>query len=91
MTTDTSAAAPYVVIDPSTGEPFTEVPMATVAQTDKAIERAHRALADWKRVTPGDRAALLRRFAQLVDDNLRNWHASRSATPATPSATRPGR
>jgi acyl-CoA reductase-like NAD-dependent aldehyde dehydrogenase len=39
-------------------------------QTDAAIERAHRAYREWRRVSPGDRARLLRRFAALVDEHL---------------------
>jgi acyl-CoA reductase-like NAD-dependent aldehyde dehydrogenase len=35
--------------------------------TDEAIARARRAFASWRAVSPGDRARLLRRFAEAVD------------------------
>jgi acyl-CoA reductase-like NAD-dependent aldehyde dehydrogenase len=58
------------VINPATGGVLTDVPSLGVAETDAAIERAHRAFATWKRVAPGDRARLLRRFAAVVDAHL---------------------
>ena len=57
------------VINPATEEPITEVGMATVADTDAAVDRAARAYPKWRDVAPGDRAALLRRFAAIVDDH----------------------
>jgi len=41
-----------------------------LAETDAAIERAHKAFPAWKAVAPGDRARLLRRFAALVDEHI---------------------
>ncbi|HEY9293133.1 MAG TPA: aldehyde dehydrogenase family protein [Microlunatus sp.] len=58
----------FSVVDPTTAQAFTTVELASVEQTDAAIERAHRAFAGWRDLAPGDRAVLLRRFAQRVDD-----------------------
>jgi acyl-CoA reductase-like NAD-dependent aldehyde dehydrogenase len=58
------------VINPATGAVFQSVPSYGVAETDAAIERARQAFDDWRRVAPGDRARLLRRFAAVVDDHL---------------------
>lgn len=58
------------VINPSTGAVLTAVPSLGAAETDAAIERAHRAFAGWRKVAPGDRARLLRRFAAVVDEHL---------------------
>jgi acyl-CoA reductase-like NAD-dependent aldehyde dehydrogenase len=55
------------VINPATGTVFASVPSLDLAATDAAIERAHRAFDSWRRVAPGDRARLLRRFAAVVD------------------------
>jgi acyl-CoA reductase-like NAD-dependent aldehyde dehydrogenase len=55
------------VINPATGAAVATVPAAGVAETDAAIERAARAYDSWRRVAPGDRARLLRRFAAEVD------------------------
>ncbi|GAA1606608.1 aldehyde dehydrogenase family protein [Actinoplanes couchii] len=58
------------VIDPSTGEVFTTVPSLGPEETDLAIDRAQAAFGEWRRVSPGDRARLLRRFADKVEDNI---------------------
>ncbi|MBB3093072.1 acyl-CoA reductase-like NAD-dependent aldehyde dehydrogenase [Actinoplanes campanulatus] len=58
------------VIDPSTGEVFTTVPSLGLAETDAAIERARIAFGEWRRVSPGDRARLLRRFATVVEEHI---------------------
>jgi hypothetical protein len=55
------------LINPVTAEPFTEVPSATEAETDAAIERAHDAFLAWRAIAPGERARLLRAFAAVVD------------------------
>ncbi len=62
--------ASYTVIDPTTGAPLTEVALASLEQTDAAIERAHAAFPAWREVAPGERARLLRAFAAVVDAHL---------------------
>jgi acyl-CoA reductase-like NAD-dependent aldehyde dehydrogenase len=57
------------VINPATEEVVEDVPMASAAEVDAAVARAGTAFEDWRRVAPGDRARLLRRFAQLIDDH----------------------
>ncbi len=59
-----------VLVNPVTAEAFTEVPSASEADTDAAIERAHEAFRTWRTVAPGERARLLRAFAGLVDAHL---------------------
>jgi acyl-CoA reductase-like NAD-dependent aldehyde dehydrogenase len=58
------------VMNPATGEVVAQVPGATAGEADAAIERAARAFEQWRRVAPGDRAALLRRFAAAVDAHI---------------------
>jgi acyl-CoA reductase-like NAD-dependent aldehyde dehydrogenase len=58
------------IVNPATGRTLTEVPATTLAETDAAIERARTAFESWRRVAPGDRARLLRRFAAAVDDHV---------------------
>src|SRR5690242_3632379 len=60
----------YSVINPATARPVAEVHLATLEETDVAIERAHEAFASWRAVAPGERAALLRRFASVMDDHV---------------------
>jgi acyl-CoA reductase-like NAD-dependent aldehyde dehydrogenase len=55
------------IINPATEEVLAEVELAGRAETDRAVERARAAFPAWRDVAPGDRARLLRRFADLVD------------------------
>ena len=55
------------VRNPATAEVVATVPAATEAEVDAAIERGALAYPAWRSVAPGDRARLLRRFADLVD------------------------
>jgi acyl-CoA reductase-like NAD-dependent aldehyde dehydrogenase len=55
------------LINPVTGRELREVPSATEAETDAAIERAHDAFPAWRDLAPGERARLLRAFAAIID------------------------
>ena len=57
----------FDVINPATEEVVRSVPAASLEETDAAIARASAALPAWRAVAPGDRARLLRRFAEAVD------------------------
>ncbi len=63
----TAADAPFDLVDPATGAVFDTVAMLGVEATDAAITRARRAFPAWRAVSPGDRARLLRRFADAID------------------------
>ncbi|MFL6018501.1 MAG: aldehyde dehydrogenase family protein, partial [Gaiellaceae bacterium] len=63
-------AAMTDVRNPATGEVVATVPALDAGQTDAAIDRAARAFATWRAVAPGDRARLLRRFAEVVDAHV---------------------
>jgi acyl-CoA reductase-like NAD-dependent aldehyde dehydrogenase len=58
------------VISPVIEEVVATVPATTVEETDAAIARSRTAFETWRRVAPGDRARLLRRFAACVDEHL---------------------
>ena len=60
----------YTVINPATASPVTDVHLASVEETDAAIERAHAAFPGWKAMAPGERATVLRRFAAVVDAHI---------------------
>jgi acyl-CoA reductase-like NAD-dependent aldehyde dehydrogenase len=60
----------YTVINPATEQPVREVELTTLEQTDAAIERAASSQESWRAVAPGDRARLLRRFAEQVDSHI---------------------
>jgi betaine-aldehyde dehydrogenase len=56
------------VLEPATEEVMAELPKAGVEEADAAIERAREAFPAWRRVAPGERAALMRAVAAGVRD-----------------------
>ena len=58
------------IINPATEQQVASVDMHDVQEVDRAIERAASAATSWRRVTPADRARLLRRFADVVDAHV---------------------
>ncbi|MFC4015458.1 aldehyde dehydrogenase family protein [Nonomuraea purpurea] len=58
------------IINPVTEDVVADVELADAAEVDRAVERARKAYASWREVSPGDRARLLRRFADLVDAHV---------------------
>jgi acyl-CoA reductase-like NAD-dependent aldehyde dehydrogenase len=58
-----------VVLNPATEESITEIPSASVEDTDAAVDAARRAFPEWRAVAPADRARLLRRLAALVEEH----------------------
>ena len=60
----------FTVINPATEQPVVDVPLTDLAGTDAAIAAAHEAFQAWRDVAPGERAALLRRFAAVVDAHI---------------------
>ena len=56
-----------VVVNPATEETVATIGQIGPEETDEAIDRAVAALPAWRAISPGDRARLLRRFAQVVD------------------------
>jgi acyl-CoA reductase-like NAD-dependent aldehyde dehydrogenase len=59
----------YEVINPATESIVKSVDLADLAATDKVIEKADKAFQSWRKIAPGDRAKLLRAFAQVVSDH----------------------
>ena len=56
----------FDVINPATEKLVVSLQEADVAQTDQIIAKAAKAFLTWKKVSPGDRANLLRRFSAIV-------------------------
>jgi acyl-CoA reductase-like NAD-dependent aldehyde dehydrogenase len=56
----------FDVINPATEKLVVSLQEADVAQTDEIIAKAAKAFLTWKKVSPGDRANLLRRFSAIV-------------------------
>lgn len=60
----------HEVVNPATGEVVGSAPSATVEEADAAIASACSVQPAWRAIAPGDRARLLRRFAEVVDAHL---------------------
>jgi acyl-CoA reductase-like NAD-dependent aldehyde dehydrogenase len=58
------------VLNPATEEVVATVLPAGGLEADAAIELASGAFEEWRRMAPGDRAMMLRRFASLVDSHI---------------------
>ena len=57
------------VLNPATEEPLAELERAGVDEADAAVARAKEAFPAWRAVAPADRARLLRRLAELVEEH----------------------
>ena len=58
-------------INPATGEVWAEVPEADERDIDKAVQAAREAFdGAWSKKTPSERGHLLRRFAELLSENI---------------------
>jgi len=58
------------VRNPATGDTLGEVPRLGAAETRQAIEAANRAFPEWRRKTAAQRSAILRRWHDLMHENV---------------------
>ena len=72
------------VLNPSTGETIAEVPAGTAADVDRAVEAAKKALPEWLDSTPGERAELLLKLADILDANAEELAAIESQNVGKP-------
>lgn len=68
----------HQVVNPATGQTLADLPLATAADLDRALETARKAFVHWKRSPAEERAAVLRGAAALIRER-----ASRIAGIAT--------
>jgi acyl-CoA reductase-like NAD-dependent aldehyde dehydrogenase len=74
----------FKVINPATEEVVEVVSMASAEEVDAAVARAAGAYPAWRAVAPGERAGLLRAFAQAVDDHVEELAALEVAEAGHP-------
>jgi succinate-semialdehyde dehydrogenase/glutarate-semialdehyde dehydrogenase len=67
---DADSGETFAVVDPATGEELARVPRMGVVETRRALEAAEAAYPGWRARTAADRARILRRWADLMNDNL---------------------
>jgi len=57
------------IVNPATGEVIAEVPKGTEADVDRAVQAAKKAYPEWREMTPGERAEVLLKLADVIDEN----------------------
>src|SRR2546430_15946208 len=66
----TSSETMLRVVEPATEQTLAELPHAGVEETDAAVARAKAAFAEWRAVTPPDRAKIMRRIASTLAEHV---------------------
>src|SRR5436305_7754873 len=66
---DAASGETMEVLNPATGETIAEVPRASAEDVDRAVQAAKQALPDWLDTTPGERAQLLLKLADAIDEH----------------------
>src|SRR6184192_2033478 len=66
---DSASGETMEVVNPATGEAIAEVPRGTKDDADRAVEAAKKALPEWLETTPGERAEILLKLADLLDEH----------------------
>src|SRR6184192_3821685 len=57
------------VLNPATGETIAEVPNSSAEDVDRAVQAAKKALPEWLETTPGERAEMLLKLADALDQH----------------------
>jgi succinate-semialdehyde dehydrogenase/glutarate-semialdehyde dehydrogenase len=87
---DSDTGETFPVLNPATGEELAQVPRMGAAETRRAIEAAQRVLPDWRAKTAKERAAILRRLADLMlerEDELAALLTTEQGKPLAESRT----
>jgi succinate-semialdehyde dehydrogenase / glutarate-semialdehyde dehydrogenase len=87
---DADNGATFEVTNPATGEMLATVPKMGAAETRRAIEAAKNAFADWRRKPAKDRSALLRRWNDLIVENVDDLGKLMTAEQGKPLAEAKG-
>ena len=66
---DAAGGETMEVLNPATGETIAEVPRASAADVDRAVQAAKKALVEWLETTPGERAEMLLKLADAIDEH----------------------
>jgi betaine-aldehyde dehydrogenase len=83
---DVESTATRTVYDPATGEPLAEVADATAADAERAVAAARAAFRSgvWSRITPAERAAVLDRMADLLEERADDFARTESRNTGKP-------
>jgi aminobutyraldehyde dehydrogenase len=83
---DSSGGETMEVLNPSTGEVIAEVARSTADDAANAVEAAKKALPEWLESTPGERAELLLKLADIIEENAEELAALESKNVGKPLA-----
>ncbi len=81
---EAAGGATMDVLNPATGETIAAVPACSAADVDRAVEAAKRALPEWLETTPGERAELLLKLADILEANAEELAAIESRNVGKP-------
>ncbi len=81
---DSSGGETMEVLNPSTGEVLAEVARSTAEDADRAVQAAKEALPEWLETTPGERAEMLLKLADLIEENAEELAALESKNVGKP-------
>lgn len=57
------------ILNPATGELLLSIPEASLTQIEQAVEAAAKAFTSWRKTTPRDRATMLLKLADAIEDD----------------------
>src|SRR6266852_296929 len=66
---DAAGGETMEVLNPATGETIAEVPRSSADDVDRAVQAAKKALPEWLETTPGERAEMLLRLADALEEH----------------------
>jgi 1-pyrroline dehydrogenase len=81
---ESSGGETMEVLNPSTGEVIAEVPRSAAEDANRAVEAAKAALPEWLESTPAERAELLFKLADVIEENADELAALESKNVGKP-------
>jgi 1-pyrroline dehydrogenase len=81
---DSAGGETMEVLNPATGEVIAEVARSSAEDADRAVQAARTALPEWLESTPAERAELLLRIADVIDENADELAALESKNVGKP-------
>ena len=72
------------VVNPATGEAIAEAPLSTADDVDRAVAAAREAFDGWAVTTPGERALMLLKLADAIEDHAEELSDLESADAGKP-------
>ena len=72
------------VVNPATGEPIAEAPLSTADDVDRAVAAAREAFDGWAATTPGERALMLLKLADAIEEHAEELADLESADAGKP-------